>query len=94
VDKSTYVILDAADTDKLLQVLYKGMRPLRIHLLVCACGAIGDLWVSRDAWNSWQIFPHPKCPACRALEQLPGIQETPELARERFLILIEQLSRR
>lgn len=85
------VILDAADADRLLKVLYRDMRPLRVHLLICACGAIADRWVSRSAWDSWQIFPHPKCPACRALEQLPELQEAPELARERFMLLIDQL---
>jgi hypothetical protein len=93
VDKSTYVILDAADTDRLLQVLYKGARPLRVHTLICGCGAIADLRRSPSAWDHWQIFPSALCPGCRALDQLPGIQETPELARQRFLMLVEQLTK-
>jgi hypothetical protein len=84
------VILDEHDTDTLLRTLYKGMRPLLVHTLICACGAIGDLRVSAAAWDGWQVFPHAKCPACLALGHLPN-PPMPTRARESFLKLVEEL---
>ena len=60
----TRVILDELDADRLLRMLYNGTRPAKVHTLVCLCGAIGDLRVSEQAWNGWQILPTAKCPAC------------------------------
>jgi len=89
----TTIILDEHDADTVLRILYNGTRPARVHTLVCLCGAIADLRVSPCAWNGWQILPHAKCPACLALASVAPIEEqSPQLARERFLKMIDELS--
>jgi hypothetical protein len=87
-------VLDEHDADVLLRILYNGTRPLRVHTLICFCGNLADLRVSEAAWNGWQLLPHAECPACRAGNQVSVIEDGyPERARERFLALIDQLSR-
>jgi hypothetical protein len=88
----THVILDEADTDRILKLLYNGTRPTRIHTLVCSCGRFADLRASECAWNGWQLLPYARCPWClghrRALV-FPDLQ--PQLARERFETLMRAL---
>ena len=89
----TRIILDEHDADTLLRILYNGTRPARVHTIACLCGAVADLRVSPCAWDGWQVLPHAKCPACLALSRVAMIDElSPELARERFLKMVEALS--
>jgi hypothetical protein len=71
------VILDELDADRLLRVLYNGTRPVRVHTLVCLCGAIADLRQDERAWNGWQILPTAKCPTCikKSKETVDEIQK-------------------
>jgi len=90
------VILDEHDADKLLRILYNGIRPPRVHTLICLCGATGDLRLSAHAWDGWQVLPHAKCPACLARASATAAEDDllsksyPEQAREQFLKLINQ----
>lgn len=80
------VILDEADADRILRILYNGSRPVHVHTLVCLCGAIADLRENPSAWDGWQLLPNAKCPACLALHQATLIEQlVPAQARERFL---------
>ena len=56
--------LDECEADRLLRLLYNGIRPSKVHTLVCLCGAIADLRLSKKAWNGWQVLPTAKCPCC------------------------------
>ena len=100
----TRVILDEHDVDQLLRMLYKGQRPLRVHTLICACGAYADLREDACAWNGWQLFPHALCPACtHALVSSASVEAgrsplspgptPPALARARFKKLVDQLTK-
>lgn len=87
------VIVEEADADKLLRILYNGRRPKRVHTLVCACGAIADLRQDPRAWNGWVVLPHPKCPTCRIAGQ-PVVTFQPEFpmrALVRFVHLVDLL---
>jgi hypothetical protein len=88
----TYVILDEEDASKLLQRLYNGKRPAKVHLLICLCGAIADLWVSASAWNGWQVLPHAKCPKCLDIA-LVGVVESlyPDRARMIFNSYLQEI---
>jgi hypothetical protein len=81
------VILDADDCDALLRCLYHGARPVRVHTLLCGCGAQADLRKSPHAWNGWRVLPAPMCPHCMA-----RLFPYPHEARARFLALLERLS--
>ena len=85
------VILDAEDADKLLRVLYNGRRPLRVHTLLCACGALADLRVSACAWTGWQVLPTAKCPVCieRTRAGICTEHGYPVRAQVRFVKLVE-----
>src|SRR5689334_8495068 len=88
------IILDEHDADRLLRILYNGTRPAHVHTLICSCGAIADLRVSKCAWNGWQILPHPRCPACLTAESASLVYApSPDEARERFLQLVEKWNR-
>lgn len=87
----TRIILDERDADQLLRILYNGTRPPRVHTLICACGAIADLRVSSSAWNGWQVLPYVRCPEHKEL--ISASEESyPQLARERFMDLIDQMT--
>ncbi len=47
----TRIILDEHDAVRLLQILYNGVKPQRVHTLICACGAMADLRETPSAWN-------------------------------------------
>ncbi len=79
------IILDEHDAAQLLQVLYNGQKPARVHTLICPCGAVADLRESSRAWNGWQILPHAVCPACIERGQAPAEELYPAHARARFL---------
>lgn len=88
----TIVILDEVDTDKLLRLLYNGERPVRVHTLICLCGAVADLRESVKAWNGWQILPTAKCPACIETRQPANVRPQELLAdrREWFLLQLKE----
>lgn len=81
----TITSMDEHDTDRLLKLLYHGRKPERVHTLICACGAMGDLRQGEKAWNGWQIIPHAKCPACLRIQAPADGEAYPDLARKRFL---------
>jgi len=82
------VLMDAADCEALLDTLYRGTRPPRVHTLICRCGNLADLRESVQAWDGWQVLPAPLCPHCRATEfPNPNAVE----ARERYLKLVDKL---
>lgn len=86
----TRVILDEADADKLLRILYNGTRPACVHTLACACGAFADLRKSPGAWDGWQLIPHPMCPRCLSIERVTIVYlPWPEMSREKFFKLLE-----
>ena len=58
------VILDNNGAAQLLQTLYNGRKPRRVHTLICACGAQADLRNNQHAWDGWQVLPHAVCPVC------------------------------
>lgn len=85
------IVFDERDTDRLLTVLYNGKRPVKVHTLACACGAIADLRVSKKAWNGWQTLPWAKCPQCL---QKPPRQSALDLeyegpARNKFEVMLQ-----
>ncbi len=86
------IILDEHDAAQLLQVLYHGRRPKRVHTLLCVCGAQADLRVNPKAWNGWQVLPHQACPRCLERPAQPA-ELYPTQAREHFLEQVRSLTR-
>lgn len=94
-ERETWVVLDELDADRILRRLYNGRRPEKIHILICLCGAMGDLWQSPRAWNGWRVLPNAVCPACLANESLCKLEDVarlyPSLAHKRFRKELAQL---
>jgi hypothetical protein len=80
----TRIVLDEQDADQLLRMLYNGRRPVRVHTLICLCGAIADLRASPKAWNGWQVIPNARCPRCLEAPSVEAAPLYPTRALARF----------
>ena len=89
------IVLDEEDVDRILRRMYNGKRPEKIHVLICLCGTIGDLWKSPKAWNGWRVLPNAMCPDCLADENIAKAREIADLypsqAYERFIQDLERV---